>query len=145
MKQSISALLLLIAITLTPFFVSTPAFAQTRNEKVYTVPERQPEFPGGKAALSTYLAETIRVPNSVAKKSYDTGPISAKFIIDELGYVHDIRITMKPQDKKTLKSLEGFMTNIISAIEKMPRWEPGLVGGKHVAVFYTLPIEISLQ
>lgn len=145
MKQSTLTLLLLVTIALTPIFVSTHAFAQTRNEKVYTVPERQPEFPGGKAALSTYLAETIRVPNSVAKKSYDTGPISAKFIIDELGYVHDIRITMKPQDKKTLKSLEGFMTNIISAIEKMPRWEPGEVGGKHVAVFYTLPIEISLQ
>ncbi|AKD58087.1 energy transducer TonB [Spirosoma radiotolerans] len=145
MKRSVLTLLLLIATALSPFFVGTSAFAQTRNEKVYTVPERQPEFPGGKAALSTYLAETIRVPNSVAKKNYDTGPIAAKFIIDELGYVHDIRITMKPLDKKTMKSLSGFMTNIISAIEKMPRWEPGEVGGKHVAVFYTLPIEVSMQ
>lgn len=145
MKRSVSTLLLLITTALSPFLVATQTYAQTSTEKVYTVPERQPEFPGGKAALSTYLAQTIRVPNSVAKKSYDTGPIAAKFIIDELGYVHDIRITMKPLDKKTLKSLEGFMTNIISAIEKMPRWEPGQVGGKHVAVFYTLPIEVSLQ
>lgn len=145
MKRCASTWLLLVAIALFPLLFTTGAVAQTQNGKVYTVPERQPEFPGGKTALSTYLAETIRVPNSVAKKSYDTGPISARFIIDELGYVRDIRITMKPLDKKTLKSLEGFMTNIISAIEKMPRWEPGEVGGKHVAVFYTLPIEISLR
>ncbi|GAB3733903.1 energy transducer TonB [Spirosoma lituiforme] len=145
MKRSVSTWLLLAAIALSPIFFGTNVAAQAQNGKVYTIPERQPEFPGGKAALSTYLAETIRVPNSVAKKSYDTGPISARFIIDELGYVHDIRITMKPLDKKTLKNLEGFMTNIISSIEKMPRWVPGEVGGKHVSVFYTLPIEISLR
>ena len=119
------------------------AAAQSRTRMVYTVAEQQPEFPGGKAALSSYLAENIRVPSSLKLENDGTEPIAAKFIIDELGYVHDIRITTKPLDKKKQRSMRTFMTNIIAAIEKMPRWEPGEVGGKRVAVFYTLPIEVS--
>jgi protein TonB len=90
------------------------------------------------------------VPGSLGRRNYNLGPISAKFIIDEIGYVHDVRITTKPftksiQDKKTQKDIEGLMTNIILAVEKMPRWEPGEVGGKRVPVFYTLPIEVNIQ
>lgn len=114
------------------------------NEKVYTVAERQPEFPGGQAALSRYLAETIKVPNSLVRNNYNAGPISAKFIIDKLGYIHDIRITTKPLDKKVKKGMEDLMASIISAIEKMPRWEPGQVAGQRVAVFYTLPVEVTM-
>ncbi|AUD02264.1 energy transducer TonB [Spirosoma pollinicola] len=142
MKRPFLALLLL-AFSL--FAFGSVSIAQSRSGKVYTVPERQPEFPGGKAALSRYLAETIRVPGSLSRQNYDTGPVSAKFIIDEVGYVHDVRITTKPLDKKTQKSMEAFMMNIIAAIEKMPRWEPGQVDGKRVSVFYTLPIEVTMQ
>jgi protein TonB len=114
-------------------------------QKVYTVAERQPEFPGGKAALSRYLAANIEIPGSLVRKNYNTGPVAARFIIDELGYVRDVRILAKPLDKKTPKGMETFMTNIIAAVEKMPRWEPGQVGGKRVPVFYTLPIEVNMQ
>ncbi|WP_461150860.1 energy transducer TonB [Spirosoma pulveris] len=125
--------------------VSYQADAQSASEKVYTVAEVQPEFPGGYTALSRYLAETIKVPGSMVRKHYDTGPIAAKFIINDIGYVQDVRITMKPLDKKTLRGVQAYITNIIAAIEKMPRWQPGLVGGKAVPVFYTLPIEITMQ
>ncbi|GAB4001354.1 hypothetical protein GCM10028807_57460 [Spirosoma daeguense] len=125
--------------------VTTSIFAQTASQKVYTVVERDPEFPGGSVALSRYLAATIKVPNSLARKHYNTGPVAAKFIIDELGYVHDIRVTTKPLDKNNRKMMEAYMANIIAAIEKMPRWEPGEVSGKRVAVFYTLPIEVTMQ
>ncbi len=145
MKRSLSTLLLLSVTVISLLTPSSVAVAQSQTQKVYTIPERQPEFPGGKAALSRYLAETIRVPGSLARKNYDTGPVSAKFIIDEVGYVHDIRITTKPLDKKMQKGMQAFMTNIIAAIEKMPRWEPGQVDGKRVAVFYTLPIEVTMQ
>lgn len=119
--------------------------AQAFTEKVYTVAERQPEYPGGPTALSFYLAENIRIPNALLRKSYNTGPISTKFIIDNLGYIHDVRVTTKPLDKKTQKKIQGFLTSIITAVEKMPRWQPGEVGGKPVAVFYTLPIEVSMR
>ena len=145
MKRLSFALLFLISSASTLLFSCSTASAQSDDGKVYTIPERQPEFPGGKAALSRYLAETIRIPGSLVRKNYNTGPVSAKFIVDELGYIHDIRITTKPLDKKMQQGMKAFMTNIISAIEKMPRWEPGEVGGKRVSVFYTLPIEVNMQ
>ena len=121
------------------------ATAQSLNKKVYTVPERQPEFPGGKTALSRYLADNIQVPGMLVRKNYNVGPVDARFIVDELGYVRDVRIRSKPLDKKMQKGMQVFMSNIISAVERMPRWEPGEVGGKRVAVFYTLPIEVTIQ
>ena len=117
------------------------AFAQ----KVYTVAEHQPEYPGGTTALSRYLAATIRVPNALSRKNYDTGPVAVRFIIDELGHVRDVRIVAKSLDGKNNRGMEKYMGNIIEAVEKMPRWKPGEVGGRAVPVFYTLPIEINLQ
>jgi len=119
--------------------------AQSPNELVYTVVERQPEFPGGKAALGRYLASNIRFPSSLMRKNYNTGPVAAKFIIDKLGAVRDVRVTTKPLDKNMQKGMQEFMTTIIAAIEKMPRWRPGQVNGQSVAVFYTLPIEVNMQ
>lgn len=143
MNYSVVFLTLLCALGL--LSVPSTTVAQSRPEKVYTVVERQPEFPGGAVALSRFLAENIKVPGSLARANYAPGPIAAKFIIDELGYIHDVRITTKPLDRKTKKNMQGLMTNIILAVEKMPRWEPGEVAGKRVPVFYTLPIEVNMQ
>ncbi|SOD95975.1 energy transducer TonB [Spirosoma fluviale] len=144
MKYFIRTLLVGVIVTLCSL-LSHQSAAQSATQKVYTVAEVQPEFPGGYTALSRYLAETIKVPGSMVRKHYDTGPIAAKFIINDIGYVQDVRITMKPLDKKTLRGVQAYITNIIAAIEKMPRWQPGQVGGKAVPVFYTLPIEITMQ
>ncbi|GAB3899758.1 energy transducer TonB [Spirosoma agri] len=124
---------------------SVRTVAQSNSKLVYTVVEQQPEFPGGKAALSRYLAETIRFPSSLMRKNYNTGFVSAKFIIEKDGSVRDVRITTKPLDKKAQKGMQDFMTTIITAVEQMPRWQPGEVKGQPVAVFYTLPIEVNVQ
>lgn len=126
-------------------FLTLTSLTTASAQKVYTVAEQQPEYPGGPTALSRYLAATIKVPGVLVRKKYNTGPISARFIIDELGYVHDVRIVSKPLDKKMKRGMEAYMANIIAAVEKMPRWQPGEVGGKPVPVFYTLPVEINIQ
>lgn len=121
------------------------AQAQTRTGKVYTVAEQAPEFPGGKVALSRYLAEMIRYPNSMVRKNVSPGPVSARFIIDETGQVSDVRILTKPIAGKNQKGMEEYMATIITAVEKMPRWKPGEVANQPVPVFYTLPIEVSMK
>jgi protein TonB len=145
MKRSLlSFLFLFLGACLGPVF-STEAVAQKIIGKVYTVAEQEPEFPGGTVALSRYLAENIRVPGALVRKNYNAGPIAAKFIIDELGYVHEPRIVAQPIEGKMRKGMEAFMANIIVAVEKMPRWTPGRVAGKPVPVFYTLPVEVNMQ
>lgn len=144
MKRFLLSSLLFIGVLLLPG-TSTETVAQTIKGKVYTVAEQEPEFPGGTIALGRYLAENIRVPGALVRKNYNAGPIAAKFIIDELGYVHDPRIVAKPTEGKMRKGMEAFMANIIVAVEKMPRWTPGRVAGKPVPVFYTLPVEVNMQ
>ncbi|MFD2573702.1 energy transducer TonB [Spirosoma soli] len=145
MKTIAYAVLCLTVTACTLVLSNTDSRAQSRSELVYTTAEREPEFPGGKAALSQYLAQNIRYPNSLARKNYSTGPVAAKFIIDKDGSIRDVRITTKPLDKENRKGMQEFMTTIVAAIEKMPRWRPGEVGGQPVAVFYTLPVEVNVQ
>ena len=145
MKTSALILLSLLITMGIVFLFGTPAAAQTKKELIYTTVERQPEFPGGKAALSRFLAENIQFPGSLMRKHYNTGPVSAKFIIGRDGIVRDVRVSTKPLDKKAQKGMQDFMTTVIAAIEKMPRWQPGEVSGQPVAVFYTLPIEVNVQ
>ena len=134
-----------ILFTLLIAFCRVQAVAQSPKELVYTVVEEQPEFPGGSAALSQYLAQNIKFPSSLMRKNYNTGPVEAKFIIDKAGEVHDVRITTKPLSKEMRKGMQEFMTAIIAAVEKMPRWRPGQVRGQSVSVFYSLPIEVNMQ
>lgn len=145
MRRIVNALLLPMSLVVALLLVDADVTAQASNELVYTVVERQPEFPGGKAALSRYLANNIRFPSSLMRKNYNTGPVAAKFIVDKLGDVRDVRVTTKPLGKDMQKGMQEFMTTIIAAIEKMPRWRPGQVNGQSVAVFYTLPIEVNMQ
>lgn len=145
MKHSLTVSLLPVCVAFALLFGSANTPAQTRNELIYTVVEQQPEFPGGKAALSRYLAENIRFPSSLMRKNYNTGPVAAKFIIDKAGTVRDVRVTTKPLGKDRQKGMQEFMATIIAAVEKMPRWRPGQVNGQSVSVFYTLPIEVVSQ
>lgn len=121
------------------------SYAQSRKEMVYTVAERQPEFPGGQMALTQYLAQNIKYPGSLIRKNRNADPVDAKFIIDKDGTVRDVRVVTKSIDKSTQKGMEAFMKTVINAVEKMPRWRPGEVNNEPVAVFYTLPITVNLQ
>ena len=137
---------MLAAATTVMVLADSDAAAQTQpTEQVYTTVDRQPEFPGGKAALGQYLAANIRFPSALMRKNYNTGPVAAKFIVDKLGDVRDVRVTTKPSGKKMQKGMQEFMTTIIAAVEKMPRWRPGQVNGQSVSVFYTLPVGVNMQ
>ena len=144
MKKFASVLLFLAVLGCSNLFFCEGAFAQSGTQQVYTVAEQQPEFPGGSRALSIYLAENIQVPSSLVRQGPNIGAVSAKFIVDENGYVHDPRVVTKPLDKKMEKGMHKYMVSIIAAVEKMPRWRPGEVHGKPVSVFYTLPIEVHM-
>lgn len=116
-----------------------------QSRKIYSVVDKQPEFPGGKAALSRYLAETIQFPGSLMRQGSDTGPVAAQFVVERDGSIHDVRVSTKPLTRKARKGMKAFMTTIITAVEKMPNWRPGEINSQPVAVFYTLPIEVNVQ
>ncbi len=145
MKRSLNAALLLMGLLLADLIVPETTAAQIRNELIYTTVDQQPAFPGGNAALNQYLADNIRFPSSLMRRNYSTGPVAARFIIDKLGAVRDVRVITKPLGKDRQKGMQAFMATIIAAVEKMPRWRPAQVNGQSVSALYTLPIEVDMQ
>ncbi len=101
----------------------------------YTLVETEPEFEGGISNLSKYLAKSIRYPkggSEVARTSI------VRFIVDEEGNVTQAKILRS-------SGCALFDEHSIEVIENMPKWKPGLQGGKPVSVQYILPIHLAPQ
>lgn len=100
--------------------------------------EKTPEFKGGDRELMKYLATNIQYLTT--KNDDDLQfKFSATFIIDTAGKVRNpCMLTTKYADK-----LSPIETEILSVIDNMPNWNPGMINGKKVPVRYTLPINIS--
>lgn len=144
MKPKILSLLLMMAV-----FFSRPLFGQSaihRNgEKIYTEVERQPEFPGGKRALSEYLMQNVRYPSALSKANYDAGKIIVRFVVAKNGKVKNVEISSKPAGGDAQESLEAYLASILDAVEKMPRWRPAEVDGERVASLYILPVQVLVN
>ncbi|CCH56709.1 hypothetical protein BN8_06092 [Fibrisoma limi BUZ 3] len=144
MKSIITGLLLGTAILL-----GQPSFGQTsiqRNgETIYTEVERQPEFPGGKRALSTYLMKNVKYPSALSKTNYDPGKIIVRFVVGRNGVVKNVEISSKPAAAEAQQSLQNYLASILNAIERMPRWRPAEVNGERVASLYVLPVQVFVN
>lgn len=106
------------------------------QDKIYDKVEGMPQFPGGVDAMITFLRANIQYPTEAAKNNI-SGRVVCSFIVDKEGYIKDIKVikNVDPQlDKEAIR-----------VINMMPRWEPGKQDGKNVNVYFTLPINFSLQ
>lgn len=107
-----------------------------KDEKVYTVVDKQPLFPGGVKEMYKFLGQNIRYP----KKAIDAnvqGRVFLAFVVTETGEISDLRI---------LKGLgAGCDEEALRVVSTMPKWVPGEVDGKPVRVKYNLPINFQLE
>ncbi len=105
---------------------------------VYDHVDVDPEFPGGKDALSNYINNHLTYPES-AIDSNITGTIHVSFVVDETGKV------LNPQvmDNKTLN--QGLDDETLKMFSNMPAWKPGTVKGKNVKTRMELPVTFQLD
>lgn len=109
---------------------------EVHEEKVFTIVEDMPSFPGGDAALMKYLANNIKYP-AIAKDAGIQGTVYVTFVVDEKGNVTDVKV---------LRSIGGGCDEeAIRVVENMPKWKPGKQRGKPVKVQYNLPIRFTLR
>ncbi|MFN8347625.1 MAG: TonB family protein [Spirosomataceae bacterium] len=109
---------------------------QTKEDKVFTVVEQNPEFPGGIRELGNYLARSIRYP-SAAQRANVQGKVFVQFIVGEDGTI---------RDPKILKGIGfGCDEEALRITLNMPKWSPGKQNGKAVAVQFNLPISFVLE
>lgn len=107
-----------------------------KEEEIFQVVEKQPEFPGGMAELMKYLQKNIKYP-TVCQEQGIQGRVIVQFVVNSDGSIVDPQV-VKPVnpylDKEALR-----------VVRTMPKWSPGEQRGKKVRVRFTLPVTFRLS
>jgi TonB family protein len=112
-----------------------PPIAETSVREPYEKVDMMPEYMGGISALKNYLIANIRYPAKARKKNIQ-GKVVVKFVIDEDGNVVNSQI---------IKSVDKTLDEeALRVIKSMSKWKPGMLNGKPVKVYYTLPVSFRI-
>lgn len=106
--------------------VSGPA----QPEAIFTVQERDPEFPGGQEGLMKFLRRYLSTPENLGKDEKKV--VKIKFKIDTDGSINTLEIVTSGGLK--------FDNEVVRVMKKMPKWVPALQNGINVPVNYMLPV-----
>ena len=102
-------------------------------KKVYEYIENMPTFNGN---LNQWLLQNMKYPVEAMNKK-EQGKVIVQFIVSENGEVSEPKII-----RSVSPALDKEACRIVLA---MPKWNPGKLKGKPVAVRYMLPISFRLQ
>ena len=102
-------------------------------KKVYDHIENMPTFNGN---LNQWLLQNMKYPVEAINKK-EQGKVIVQFIVSENGEVSEPKII-----RSVSPALDKEACRIVLA---MPKWNPGKLKGKPVAVRYMLPISFRLQ
>lgn len=106
------------------------------DTKVFTIVEKQPEFPGGNKAMYQFLARNIRYPSAAARSDV-SGKVFISFIVSDKGEIKNVKL---------LKGIGfGCDEEALRVVSSFPNWKPGVQQGKNVTTQYTLPINFQLE
>jgi TonB family protein len=115
---------------------SKPAQDVAGDDKVYTVIEKMPQYPGGAKELMSYIARNLRYPVEAQKKGIQ-GKLFVRFIVTKSGKVEKAEVV---RSVDPILDQEG-----LRVVNTLPDWIPGEQNGKKVSVYYTLPIAFKLD
>ena len=116
--------------TLTPY----PEREQVADvNELYVYVEQMPQLPGGggNKAIVEYIQRHLTYPQ-VAAASRKQGRVFVSFAVSREGKVQDIHI---------VKGLAAeYDAAVVTAVQQLPRFEPGMQAGTAVNVLFTVPI-----
>ncbi len=111
-------------------------YQQPNEDRVFTVVEEMPEFPGGRDELINYLSTSVNYPEEAKKKGIQ-GRVFLNFIVDYDGSIDSVKV---------LRGIGGGCDEeAIRVIAAMPNWKPGTQRGEAVRVSYNIPIKFTLD
>lgn len=104
--------------------------------KILDFAETMPEFPGGQAALVSFLSKNVNYP-TIAQENGIKGKVFVTFVVDENGDIYNVALA---------RGVDASLDReAIRVVKSMPRWKPGKQGNTAVKVRYTVPINFILQ
>jgi len=113
----------------------TPVKESGSND-VFVVVEKQPEFPGGNAAMMKFLSDNIKYPAEAQEKGIH-GRIITNFVVEKDGSLNEVKV---------VRGVDPLLdAEAVRVIQSMPNWKPGTQKGETVRVRYTLPVFFRLQ
>jgi len=109
--------------------------AESSVQAPLMVASQMPQFPGGNAAMLSFLNEKLSYPQA-AKDFHIQGNVYVQFVVKADGSLSDTRV---------VRGLGyGCDQEALRIIKSMPKWQPGKQNGKNVSVIYTLPVKFKL-
>jgi protein TonB len=102
------------------------------TEKVHEFAEVEPQFPGGEEEMIKFISNNIVYPLGLESSQ---GIVYASFVVEKDGSFSRLEIL-----KGFSKEFDQAVVNIIL---KMPKWEPGKIGGEKVRVRFTIPVNFN--
>ena len=103
---------------------------------VYDVVEEMPSFPGGVAAMMSYISSNIKYPQS-AREALIMGRVIVSFIVEKDGSISDARVVRNVDADLDREALR--------VVKSMPKWKPGKNKGSVVRVKFTVPVVFRLD
>lgn len=94
------------------------------------------EMPRAGYNYNDYLANNIHYPYS-ARENNIQGKVIVRFVVNEDGRISDCSIVRSAGG--------GLDEEALRVVRSFPRWKPGKQNGKPVKVYFTLPINFTLQ
>ena len=116
--------------------IKAPEPPKHEENKIFTVVEQMPMYPGGDAALMQYLSSNIHYP-AVAAENGVQGRVVVGFVVERDGSITDVNV---------MRSVDPSLDReAVRVVKNMPRWTPGKQNGSAVRVKYQVPVAFRLQ
>lgn len=116
--------------------IKAPEPPKHEENKIFTVVEQMPMYPGGDAALMQYLSSNIKYP-TVAAENGVQGRVVVGFVVEKDGSITDVNV---------MRSVDPSLDReAMRVVKNMPRWTPGKQNGSAVRVKYQVPVMFRLQ
>lgn len=130
----VAAMLMMVGCKHAP--ATEPAAEPTTELTDITTVDVDPAYPGGIEAMYNYLAENIKYPEA-AKAAGEEGRVFVRFVVEADGSITGTEV---------VRGIGGECdAEALRVINAMPKWTPGMKGGKPVRVQYTVPINFKLN
>ncbi len=107
-----------------------------KEEEIFEVVQKMPEFNGGEKEMYEYLAKKMKYPEA-AKAVGIQGIVYIGFVVEKDGSISNTQI---------LRDIgAGCGQEALRVVNDMPKWIPGEQRDKKVRVKFTLPVKFTLQ
>ncbi len=107
------------------------------EEEPLVYAEQMPEFiAGGEAGLRQYIAEHIKYPE-LAQENDIQGTVYIRFVVTKTGSIGEVQV---------VRGVDKLLDDeAVRVVKSLPKFKPGMQGGRPVPVWFSVPIVFQLN